>query len=648
MSAIGTPGTPSLILGTAGHIDHGKSSLIQALTGIDPDRLAEEKRRGITIELGFAQLTLPDGRAMGVVDVPGHERFVKQMIAGATGIDVALMCIAADDGVMPQTIEHLHVLELLGIRSMVVALTKTDLVDDEWVEFVADEVRSRLKGTPFASAPIVPVSAQSGTGFVELKDAIAAACRTTDNVHGSSNGPARLPIDRAFTIKGSGTVVTGTLWSGRVSVDDDLELLPEGRHVRVRGVQEHGKPVEVATPGSRTALNLAGIGTDEVHPGMLLASPNAIEPTDRFDAWLAFLGSAKNDAPLESGTSVRVAHGTAEVPGRVLLMDGESKLEPGASTLAQIRLDAPLPVSRSDRFIIRSFSPVEVIGGGEALLCHPRRRTKLADAERSMLDALKEHDDLRAIDAASKLERLFSARTIASRTGVAESDCSNRLKHLEAVGVLAGLPTSRGDLVLYALPQTASSLCSSVENALMKFHTMNPDRTGVGKTELLHLVDKGLESSQLDAIIERLRKEGRALVDGGEVSHPKAGAGARKREQEAAEALRSSLVEAGITPPTIDALAEQLDIPKQLVHRALNILDENDSARRIGDYCFSVPAIEQASEIVTRYLAAHGSATATELKDALGITRKHAIPLLEYMDAHGITRREGDARKLPS
>ena len=356
MTDASTP-APSLILGTAGHIDHGKSTLIRALTGTDPDRLAEEKRRGITIELGFAQLALPDGRTMGVVDVPGHERFVRQMIAGATGIDVALLCIAADDGVMPQTVEHLHVLELLGVRTMVVALTKSDLVDAEWAEFMRDEIRARLAETPYASAPIIPVSANDGTGLDELKQAISDACGNTASVHDADGASARLPIDRAFTIKGSGTVVTGTLWSGTVSVDDELELLPVGRRVRVRSVQEHGASVQTAAAGSRTALNLAGVGTDEVRPGMFLATPGAIEPTDRFDAWFTYLGSARNDNPFASGTSVRVAHGTSEVPGRVLLMDGASKLEPGAAALVQVRLEEPLPLARGDRFVARTFSP---------------------------------------------------------------------------------------------------------------------------------------------------------------------------------------------------------------------------------------------------------------------------------------------------
>lgn len=639
---------PSLILGTAGHIDHGKSTLIRALTGTDPDRLEEEKRRGITIELGFAQLTLPDGRTMGVVDVPGHERFVRQMISGATGIDVALLCIAADDGLMPQTVEHLHVLELLGVHDMVVALTKADLVDDEWIEFMRDEVSARLAGTPFESAPVVAVSANDGTGLDELKDAIAAVCRHAGSVHGTEGSPARLPIDRSFTIKGSGTVVTGTLWSGRIAVDDELELLPAGRRVRVRSVQEHGAPVEAACAGSRTALNLAGVGTDEVRPGMFFATPGAIAPTDRFDAWFTYLGSQRGDAPFETGTTVRIAHGTAEVPGRVLLMDGKTRLEPGASSLAQIRLDEPLPLTRADRFVARTFSPVEVVAGGGALLCHPRRRTTLTAEERAMLEALRDGNDQAAIDAAiAKADGLVTASQVTDACGLAPKRCSERLAQLAEEGLLDVLQAPKAKEPLYGKAARIGSLCASVENALMRYHTFNPEKTGVGKAELARLVGKGLEGDALDAVIARLVSEGRAIVDGGEVSHPKAGAGAKKQGEQARATFKEALDAAGLTPPTIAALAQEHGLTSQLAHKALGSLEEQGDAHRVGDYYFSAAAMRKAEETVVSYLAEHGPSNAADLKDALGVTRKHAIPLLEYLDSRGTTRRDGDLRRLP-
>lgn len=278
MSEHANAAVPDLVLGTAGHIDHGKSTLVQALTGTDPDRLAEEKQRGITIELGFAQLVLPDGTAMGVVDVPGHEKFVRQMIAGSTGIDVALLCIAADDGIMPQTEEHLAVLELLAIPTCVVALTKCDLVDDEWAAFMADEVRGRLASTPYANADVVPVSSRTGAGLDELRAAIQKAAHAT--ARRATSSTLRLPVDRSFTIKGAGTVITGTLWSGIAAVGGEVEIMPAGTRTRIRSVQVHGKPVDAAAAGHRTALNLNAVSTEQVRPGDFLCTPGSVVPTD--------------------------------------------------------------------------------------------------------------------------------------------------------------------------------------------------------------------------------------------------------------------------------------------------------------------------------------------------------------------------------
>ena len=338
-----------LVLGTAGHIDHGKSSLILALTGTDPDRLSEEKQRGITIELGFARLSLDDGTTLGVVDVPGHEKFVRQMISGSTGIDMALLCIAADDGVMPQTTEHLAVLELLRIPTLVVALTKTDLVDDEWVEFMIDEVKGRLAGGPYENAEIIAVSSRTGEGLDDLKAALGRAAKATKRQKASDS--ARLPIDRVFTIKGAGTVITGTLWSGAVSIGDELELHPSGRMSRVRSIQIHGESVDRAEAGHRVALNLNALSTEEVRPGDFLAAPHTVTATDRFDADFTYLGLSSSDKPLESGARVHVSHGTREVTGRILRIGDEQGFKPGERAYAQIRLDEELPVSWQDHFI---------------------------------------------------------------------------------------------------------------------------------------------------------------------------------------------------------------------------------------------------------------------------------------------------------
>lgn len=633
----------ALVLGTAGHIDHGKSALVEALTGIDPDRLEEEKRRGITIELGFAQLALPDGRTLGVVDVPGHERFVRQMIAGSTGIDIALLCIAADDGIMPQTLEHLRVIELLGIPKMLVALTKTDLVDGEWIEFVEGEVRERLAATPYRDSPIVPVSAKTGDGLAELVDAIASLA---DGMRGrSDSGPARMPIDRSFTIKGAGTVVTGTLWSGTIRPDDELELLPAGTRCRVRGIQQHGRDVKAAHAGTRTAVNIADASTDQAKPGMFLATPGAIEATDRFDAWLSYLGAAKAK-PLESGARLRIAHGTAEAFGRVLLMDGNPSLEPGESAFAQIRLEEPLPLSRDDRFIVRSMSPVEVVGGGRVLVCRPRRRSNLSHAERGLLAALRDGDRPTALRCAIQMKNApFTSESLCRKHGFETAWCRDALEGMADSKAIVRLEGSSGAAV-YVEPRVLGSLASAVDNALLAFHARNPQRTGVGKSQLLDLLGGKARPETFDALLGHLRSCGAILWENGEASHPKAGAGAKRREAEAADVLREALSRSGLTPPTVDELAASCSVPVEIAHRALGSLAKQGEAVGIAGFYFSAEAVEEARKSVVSYLDGHGSATAAELKDALGVSRKHAIPLLEHLDAQGVTRRQGDRREL--
>ena len=315
---------PSLVLGTAGHIDHGKSALVKALTGTDPDRLPEEKERGVTIELGFARLALPSGRTMGVVDVPGHEKFVRQMVAGATGIDVVMLVVAADDGVMPQTREHLAIIDLLGISEGVVALTKSDLADADWIELVRGDVERLLEGTTLEGAPIVAVSAKTGAGLDELLSTLDTLAGETKARQ--ANLTMRLPVDRVFTIAGAGTVVTGTMWSGSASRDEPVEVYPSGMKGRVRGVQVHSTQVEKAQAGQRVAMNLAGIERDEIHRGDVVATPGTLTVTDRFDAKFTYLGTPGDDKPLVSGARVHVNHGTREVLGRVLLMDAETLL----------------------------------------------------------------------------------------------------------------------------------------------------------------------------------------------------------------------------------------------------------------------------------------------------------------------------------
>ncbi len=639
--------TADLVLGTAGHIDHGKSSLVMALTGTDPDRLAEEKQRGITIELGFARLPLPDGTTLGVVDVPGHERFVKQMIAGSTGIDLALLCIAADDGIMPQTTEHLAVLELLHIPTLVVALTKIDLVDDEWVAFMADEVRSRLADGPYRNAEIIPVSSRTGEGLDALKEALSRAARVTTRAKASST--ARLPIDRVFTIKGAGTVVTGTLWSGTISVGDELEVLPEGTLSRVRSIQIHGDAVETAREGHRVALNLNGLSIDDVRPGDFLATPHTVEATDRFDADLTYLGVPGSDKPLESGTRVHVSHGTREITGRVLLMGDASSLATGQRAYVQIRLDEALPVSWEDHFIIRSYSPVHVVGGGVVLRAHPKRSTSLDTVKSALLDALRENDAIGAATAAFDLEKApITAHELALHTGCTEREALAALDGLSKQRKAVSLGNSTpGSDPYYTTARYLQKMRSSIENNLLAFHNENPTSTGISKEALRKVVAPRIDAACFDSLLTDAVTHGKAVTHAGEVSHPQAGAGAQAKEQEAAATLLSALTEAGTNPPSLADLFVSCSIDPALGRKAIGSLEKAGTAQRITkELCFAQPAIDRFASAVRSYLEEHGEASAAELKDAMQTSRKYAIPLLEYFDDKGITRRSGDVRVL--
>ena len=633
--------TPNLILGTAGHIDHGKSSLIQALTGVDPDRLKEEKERGITIELGFAQLLLPSGRTMGVVDVPGHERFVRQMVSGATGVDVALLVIAADDGVMPQTVEHVAVLDLLGVTSCVIALTKVDLVDEEWVEFMADEVRAKLAGTPFADAPIVPCSSRTREGLDELLSELDKAAKEADHIKPA--GTMRMPIDRVFTVKGFGTVITGTLWSGVAHIGDEIEVLPKGIPTRIRSIQMHGHDFKLAPAGNRVAISLAGLSTEDVRPGDFLAAPGSVTVSDRFDANLTYSDPFASGRILATGTRVHVAHGTREVIGRILCMNGAEGLKPSETALVQIRLEEPLPLTYRDRFIVRSYSPVRVIGGGMVVTAHPRRRTNLTPEEQTMLEALETGDAQAAVDASINLattpktiEDLLEDTRLDEATVSACVEVAFDARRVVYVG---------SDNRYLARPAVVQKAISAIDRALMKFHSANPSATGIAIAALRHQVDAHMSKECFDALLQEAEAREAVIVNGGEASHPKAGAGARAAGLKALSAMETALKEAGTTPPTVDVLARNASVDEGLARKSMRTLAEEGKAIPVeADRFYSAQAIARLQKAVVDHIGQNGPSTAADLKEAMGVSRKFAMPLLEYFDELGITRREGDLR----
>lgn len=638
------PGTPAsdLILGTAGHIDHGKSALVRALTGTDPDRLREEKERGITIELGFAQLTLPDGRTMGVVDVPGHEHFVRQMISGSTGIDVCMLVIAADDGIMPQTVEHIAVIETLGIGSCVVALTKIDLVDDEWVEFMTGEVEEYLSRTSLAGSRIVPVSSKTGAGLDDLLDTLVEICRTAH--HDKRGGAVRLPVDRVFTIKGAGTVVTGTLWTGTVHAGDIVEVLPRGTEVRVRSVQMHGEDAGRAGSGNRVALNLAEVDTDDIVPGDFIVTPGLTTPTDRFDASVTYLDIAGTGKPLKTGARMHVGHGTREVLGRVLLMNGRETLGDHESALAQIRLEEPLPVQAHDRFVLRSYSPVYVVGGGEVLLSHPRRTTNPTGTEATLLEAIGNHATTRAVELALETQVMpTTAGSIASLLDLDTRECTDILED----ACSRGKAVSLGGGQLYTTRSVLQKLVSGIERTLIGFHADHPSDLGIAKDTLRQKIAPRLDERGFDLVIDAAVQAGKALVSGGLVGHPSSQASAASALKEMSDKVLAAITAGGVTPPDAWDITKATGLAQNQVLRAMGSLaDAGDIVKISQDIAFSAGNIEACKAAVVSFLETHGQATVAELRDAMGTTRKYAVPLLEYLDSKRITKRSGDVRTL--
>lgn len=645
----------SLILGTAGHIDHGKSSLIKALTGVDPDRLKEEKARGITIELGFAELVLPSGAHMGVVDVPGHEKFVRHMVAGATGIDVALLVIAADDGPMPQTREHLAILNLLGVKRAVVALTKADLVDPEWAQVVADDIEALLAPTPLAGAEIIPCSSVTKQGLPELLAAIDRAILTVET-RASAEG-FRLPVDRVFTIKGAGTVVTGTMWSGSVAVDDAAVAALAGIPMRVRSIQVHGESVERAYAGQRVAINLAGVDRDDIARGDTIASPGLLTPTTVVNAWLTYLGpeggqpgaavgEGAEPRPLKADTRVHVHHGTTEILGRILLPNGAA-LMPGDSAFVQLRLEAPIAPRYRDRFIIRSYSPVYTIGGGVILDVAPPRRVVLTPADRALLEALRDEDIDRAVLAILESRGLpMTSAQVALELGVERGAVASTLNEAKLERLKTGPGAKETSFIA---PPAAAHLRAAIERELVAFHERSPKETDISARALRDLVDARLSADAFDALLAQVAEAGHAVVSAGKVRHPAAASSALAAEEDARASLLPLLESQGLSPELAWDLADRIGADRKVVGKVLARLVSEGELAHIGpDMFVHRNAMAAAESTIRSALTAAAGAPlgAAELRDALGISRKFAIPLLEFFDARGVTKREGEGRVL--
>ena len=629
---------PPLTLGTAGHIDHGKTALVTRLTGKNTDRLREERERGISIELGYAELELPLGTRLSVVDVPGHERFVRTMVAGATGVDLFLLVVAADDGVMPQTVEHLAIIQLLGVRDGVIALTKADLVDDELLELAEADVREFLDGTPFAGCEVVTVSAKDGRGLDEL---LAALERAADRVEaGRHAGPTRLPVDRVFPLKGIGTVVTGTLWSGEIKAGDGLVVVPGGARAGVRSVQVHDHEAEVVHAGSRVGVNLRGLDRDDVARGDWLAAPElAGQAGRRFDAWVSVLPGAR---PLRSGDQVRLHHGTAQYLARLAPLEGR-EIPPGAATVAVVRLDADALVLPHDRFIVRSLSPVATIAGGEALLAGVQR-WHARERHGAFLVAVRDGDARAAIRALA--EDRGQAGLITddlTAAGFGSREVGKALAAGVAAGELEELPAVGGAAARWFGAGVPAALRAALLAGAAERAAARPERPFSGQAELAALVP-ALPPADAGLLLQVMVEAGELVA--GEGGYAPAGAGVLGDEQAAlAEQILVRLAADPMAPPTLATLAEALRRPPRELGQILDVLARRGDVVRVDkDLWFARAAVDGAREVLLGQLEDAAEVTLAGFRDAAGCGRRNAQALLEYFDREGLTLRRGDVR----
>lgn len=643
-----------VIVGTAGHVDHGKSALIEALTGKNPDRLEVERRRGMTTELGFGELELPSGKLVGLVDVPGHAHYLRAMVQGATGVDVALLAVSAVEGVMPQTREHVRVLELLGVTRMVVALTMRDLADHEIAALAELDVEAFLDGTVFAGASIVPVSSKTGEGLDELLttlDNTVCSCWSEHLEATAGSGAApRLPIDRCFSIRGTGTVVTGTLHDGPVSVGDELVALPSQTRCRVRGVQVHGD-TQCAVPGQRVALNLVGDGVAGLKRGEMLGVEGRVGQTLRFLMQLTYVGrDGVRAGVLASGTRVHVMAGTAEVLGRIMLLDDEPPIAVGETRVVQVRLERPLPLRAGDHAVILSYSPISLLGGGRVLLSRCRRARVLSAGERALYAALESGDVADGVHAWLALQTLpVAAVGVAAALDLVTGEVEIVLRGL--VDQAAVCELAAGGAVLYADASALDAAMDVLAAALSSMHAAAPKEIGFTSGAVAHAAWPGAGNDVAMALIAEGCARGVCAVDGAEVFDPHSAAAAIRVVREAGQRIVALLDEAGLNAPTLPEVSEQLQLDHDTMTRALRELSLNHSIVKVErDVALSAAAEAHAREVVaTAIEAAGGAATTSVLREALGVSRKRTISILEHLDAVRFTvldKESGGLRSL--
>lgn len=632
-----------IVLGTAGHVDHGKTSLVRALTGIDTDRLKEEKKRGITIELGFAFLDLPCGHRLGIIDVPGHEKFVKNMVAGAAGIDLVAFVVAADEGIMPQTREHFEICSLLGVKQGLIVITKIDMVEPEWLEMVQDEVRQFCDDSFLQDAPMVLVSAVTGQGVQDVKDAIDLLVRNSD--FSEAFGPFRMPVDRVFSMKGFGAVVTGTSISGRIKVGDDVCLYPRMQPAKIRGIQVHGKDVTEVEAGHRTAINLQGLEKEFVARGDVLASKDCLLPSYMLDADFTYLSS--NIKPLKNRTRIRVHLGTSEIMGRLVLLEHE-EAQPGTRLNVQILLEEPVGTWPGDHYVVRSYSPVQTIGGGIILNnCPPRKRRRFKEANQEAFD-LYRSGNLEALAIFHLNDSGFQGMTfneLEIRLGIFGKRLKKILDRPISQSAILVVDSERQWMIS---AQTMTRLKEEIALILANFHRENQLLEGMGKEELRSRLYQGLEPKLFQMIVNSLAKDGtihqeKALIRlaGHQV--------ALKEDEEAARREITAIFKtAGLSPPTKKDLIAQLShYSKSLVVEVLELMVRDQQIVKVNeDLYYDKELLADLQQRLILQLTKDGEIDAQGFKTLSGLSRKFSIPLLEYFDKMKFTIRVGDKRVL--
>jgi len=630
-----------IILGTAGHIDHGKTSLIKALTGIDTDRLKEEKLRGITIELGFAWLDLPGGQRVGIVDVPGHEKFVKNMVAGASGIDLVALIIAADEGVMPQTREHLYICNLLGVKHGLTILTKIDTVDEEWLEMVTDDVHQFLNGTFLEDAPVALVSSVTGQGLSELVETLEALCKAVSER--TSTGLFRLPVDRVFTMKGFGTVITGSLVSGKVRVGETIMIYPSGIQSKVRGIQVHGQTVDLATVSMRTAINLQGIDKSAIARGDVAGGVNTLKPSYMVDTLLEYLPS--NEKPIKNRTKVRFHTGTSEILGNVILLDRE-ELSAGETAVAQFRLDDPVAVVKDDRFVIRSYSPIRTIGGGQILNPVPRKHKRFKEPVVTGLRSLAESPDREIITYHIRESGILGVRFSELRvmTNLSGKDLENHLQRLLSQRAIAQV--DREDRI-FIHGSVFDGLRQKAIKVLESYHKDHPLKAGMSRQVLRSKLARSLSSKLFGVLIQDLTKSNTVIQEKEVVRLSGHRVALEADQEDVRHKIEQAYLESGLQPPYFRDLVASLGQNSAHVKEILmHMLEEKTLVKVKEDLYFHGSAVDSLKNKLVSYLMTNTEITTPQFKEMTRVSRKYTIPLIEYFDSIKVTIRVGDVRRL--